>query len=268
MFRWRKATAVAILGIVMNISAAADPLVDAMVDEFFTELSKRYSFNRLRAPDVDDYIGHAFYVERSDVNCASDLVPFARAGKAIQVTKVVDFRDIKDLPKPAPTTSWTGIQLSTLITQGVEARITAKLPDRKADVQAAARSFRASNAQILVATRTVPLANYRIAAAQRLQELRINRASDIEVGAAGVVVPVSELLVQKFEFDLDLLKARNLSISAKFLELFGVKVAGEQSQALKSGYIQATNSVLAFKPISLLFENQGCPNQDLTIRSR
>lgn len=242
------------------LPAKADPLVDAMVDEFFTELSKRYAYNRLRAPDVDEFIGHAFYVERSDVKCASELAPLARTGAAIQVTKLADLRASKGLPKPKPIASWTGVRLSSLITQGVEAKVTAKLPDRAAEVRAAASALRASNAQILVASRSVPSANYRAAAAQALKELGITRLSEIEVGASGVVVPVAELLVQKFEFDSELLTARNMSISAKFLELFGLRVAGEKSKSLKAGYEQATNSVLAFKPISLLFSSSDCAN--------
>jgi hypothetical protein len=231
-----------------------------MVDEFFAELSKRYAFNRLRAPDVDDFIGHAFYVEKSDVKCASDLAPLARSGAAIQVTKVADFRDAKNLPRPVAIQNWTGVRLSSLITQGVEARIAAKLPDKAAEVRAAANALRASNAQILVASRSVPSANYRLAAIKSLRNLGVKKLSDIEVGASGVVVPVGELLVQKFEFDSELLAARNLSIGAQFLELFGVRIAGAESKGLKSGYEQATNSVLAFKPITLLFDSAGCSN--------
>ncbi len=240
--------------------AKADPLVDAMVDEFFTELSKRYAYNRLRAPDVDDFIGHAFYVEISDVKCAAELAPLARAGTAIQVTKVADLRSFNGLPKPNPIKSWTGVRLSSLITKGVEAKISAKLPDKAAEVRAAASALRASNAQILVASRSVPSANYRNAAARILNDLGVNSVNDIEVGAAGVVVPVAELLVQKFEFDSELLAARNMSIGAKFLEVFGLRVAGEQSENLKFGYDQATNSVLAFKPISILFQSADCAN--------
>lgn len=260
MLNWWKLTTIFLLSGGLGGMVRADPLVDAMVDEFFSELSKRYAYNRLRAPDVDDYIGHAFYVEKSDLKCPSELVPMARSGTPIQATKLADFRNSKGLPKPVPTTSWTGIRLSTLISQGAEARISAKLPDRSAEVRAAAASFRASNAQILVAIRSVPSADYRIAAIKRLRALEIKKPADIEFGASGVVVPVAELLVQKFEFDSERLKARNLSVSARFLELFGIKVAGEQSQMLKSGYQQATNSVLAFKPISLLFETQSCPS--------
>lgn len=238
----------------------ADPLVDAVVDEFFTELSKRYAYVRLRAPEVDDYIGHAFYVVQSDVKCASDFAALARSGVGIQVTKAADLRETKGLPKPETIKSWTGVRLSSLITEGVEARLSAKLPDKAAEVRAAASALRASNAQILVASRSVPSIKYRQAAERNLRELGVAKVSDIEAGASGVVVPVGELIVQKFEFDSELLAARNLSLSAKFLELFGLSVAGAQSKGLKSGYIQATNSVLAFKPITLLFEQAGCGN--------
>ena len=243
-----------ILCLATATSLNANPIVDTMVDEFFSELSQRQGYNRLRAPEVDDYIGHAFYVERSDVKCSAELAPLSRNGKAIQVTKLIDFRDFKGLPKPAPIREWTSVRLSSLITQGVEARISAKLPDKAAEVKAAASALRASNAQILFASRTVPAANYRLAALKGLEENRITKLSEIDAGATGVLVPVAELLVQKFEFDSELLTARNLSFGAQFLELFGLRVAGGQSKGLKAGYQQATNSVLAFKPIALMFD--------------
>lgn len=255
---WRHA---GILGLACTVClpVCADELVNAMVDEFFAELARRYRFNLLRTPSVDDHIGHAYFVEEVDVKCPKELLPLALAGTRIQATKAVDFRRA-DLPRPNPTNNWTSVTISSLIGQGAEARLSAKLPDRAADIGAATKSFRASNAQILVAIRTVPAADYRMAAAKRLKELNISKASEIEPGASGIVVPVAELLVQKFEFSAEMLNARNMSLSAKFLELFKLKVAGEQSQARRWKYDQATNSVLAFKPITLLFDRSVCPS--------
>lgn len=194
--------------------AQANPLVDAMVDEFFSELSQRQGFNRLRAPDVDNFIGHAFNDEKSDVKCFSELVPFAHSGHPIQVTKLIYLREPKGLPKLTPIRNWTAIQLSSLITQSVEARISTKLPDKAAEVQAAASTLRDSNAQILFASPTDTAANYLLAAIMGLNDSAITNATEIDSGASGVLVPVAELLVQKFESDSELLTARNLMISA------------------------------------------------------
>ena len=249
-----KAALAALLLCALTNPAQSNELIDTFAEEFLLQLSKNQGFNRIRAPGVGEYIGSAFYVEKADIKCSSELVPKARNGEALDTTLAINFKDTPNLPQPAPIRNWRSIRISSLITKGIEAEMSAKHPDKAAEIRAAASYFRKTNAQILFATRSVPAWEYRVAAKEKLSKSGIEKASDIEDSASGVVIPVSELLVQKFEFDSELARSTDLTLAAKFLSIFGGKVAGAESKNIQYGFTIPTNSVLAFKPISILFE--------------
>lgn len=233
-------------------------VVDPLIDAFFGELAKRQGYNRVYLPDANTArIGAIYYVENSDVACADALSRMAKDGVPVRIFLFDDFTDEKR-PQPLPIKDWTSIKISKFLGANVEADLGAKLPKLKAELSAAAAAIRSTNAQVLFATREAPALAYRRLAESRLKENGVERASDVVSNASGLVVPFSQLVVQKFEFDETIIKQAQGSFSAKFLKLFGARLAGEYSKSLISGTQLPTNAVLAFKAAALRFETVGC----------
>lgn len=233
-------------------------VVDPLIDAFLGELAKRQGYNRVYLPNANTArIGAIYYVENSDVACENALPKMAKDGVPVRIFLFDDFSDEKR-PLPLPIKDWTSIKISKFLGANVEAELGAKLPKLKAELSAAAAAMRSTNAQVLFATREVSVLEYKRLAESRLKVREVERVTDVVSNASGLVVPFSQMVVQKFEFDETMIKQAQGSFSAKFLKLFGARLAGEYSKHLISGTQLPTNAVLAFKAAALRFEAVGC----------
>jgi hypothetical protein len=233
--------------------------VEPFVEAVLTQLARRQGFNRLMLPDADAAVfGTAYYVDEDDVPCFSVLREMAQRGDPLPLNSLVQFATT-DLPQPRVISEWTTIRISSLMGAAALAQVSAKVQDQQVSVGAMASAFKQTNAQILFASRDVPLLNYQRAARKQLQRDGVVNLHDVSPQASGVITPVSQLIVQKFEFDRQLVKKSEVNLIARFLELFGARIAGERSTNLLEGYQLPTNAVLAIKPGFVRFNHEVCP---------
>ena len=236
----------------------ADGLVDPFVEVALRQLARNQGFARLMLPDAEAAVfGTAYYVEEPDVPCFAAFRDIARRGERVPLNSLVQF-STEGLPQPRVVSDWTSIRLSTLIGNDAVAQLTAQLPGKEATIGIMAAAFKKTNAQILFAAREVPVRGYQQAARTQLRREGITSLSDVSPQASGVITPFAQLLVQKFEFDKQVAVKQEAGLVARFLELFGVRIAGDRSENLLSGFSLPTNAVLAIKPGFVQFNSRTC----------
>ncbi|MCR5867728.1 hypothetical protein [Aquincola sp. J276] len=255
----RRASLLLVASLVCSAAPAAESpeqIVDPVIDAVLASLAIRWGYNLLSAPDEGAAsIGKVYYV--TTPACAGDLVRMAEEGVPVRVFQALTLS--QPLPSPPVRKEWVSVRIDSVILKGARATLYAKLPSKTAELDAAFEALRRTNAQVLVGSRSIGAFDVKRAVASEFQAQGIRQVVDLGGnGATGALAPHAELILQKFEFDQELAKAAQVGFWVRFLELFGVRLAGEQSSRVVQGFKLPTFSTMAFKPVASLFSDHGC----------
>jgi hypothetical protein len=242
-----------------------DQLVDPMIDAIFKSLAQRYRYNLLSMPDDSNArIGKVYYV--TEPACASALTKMAETGASMQVFEALSLPDAT-VADSAARTQWTSIRLASALSKGAKGELFARLPDRKAELNLALDALQRTNAQMFFGVRQVGSLRIKQAMDLELRQKRVRSAADLGNDARGAIAPHAELVLQKFEFDRSGARGRKGDVVLGFMELFGARLSAAQNVQNAYSYQLPTYSILAFKPVTSLFERSACERQDATARA-
>lgn len=233
-------------------SAAQDAAVDAVVDHFLGQLASRQGFTRLTSVSSEAAkVGSLYGVVSSEVSCVSDLRKQTKAGIPISVQYLDDIPGSNDAPKSIK--DWTTINIHSVMGAGAEASIAAKLPGKTAEVRAALDFLKSTQAQIIFGTLEYPSIPLTRHGRKYLKEQEIQSVSDAGSEVTGLIIPHAQLLLQKFEFNLENKKSADAGIAASFSKIFGFGLNGQAHQLTTGSLRLPTNGVFAFRAEPLLF---------------
>lgn len=235
---------------------AADDLIDAIVDQFVTELARKQGYLRLAAPSGDGAkIGSLYWVKGDSVRCADNLHTLQTQGQPLSVEYLAD---LKNPPAQVKVENWTTVRLDNFLGAGAQAALTAKLRGRKGEISAAVGYLKKVNAQVSFAVVEKPSFALRKGAKDFLQEEKITDAGDLGAGATGLLIPYGQLVFQAFQVDKEIAKRGELGVGAQLLDMIGLKLGGSMEAAHKYGFQMPTQAVYAFKADNLLIPVK-CP---------
>lgn len=233
-----------------------DELVDSIIETMFSSIAKRWGYNLLAAPeDGAAQIGKVYYI--TEPSCSRQLNELATKGEGVRVFEALSLPE-DSIPPPPVRGQWTSIRIASVIGSAARLNLRAALPDKQVELDLALEALDKTNAQVLVGSRSVSSVLVRRALERSLTDEGVTRLEDLGNGATGALAPHAELLVQKFEFDMDLVKVKKAGFWASFLDLFGVRLSADAKSRTVSGFVLPTNSILAFKSVTYLFDDKKC----------
>jgi len=232
-------------------SAAQDAAVDAVVDHFLGQLASRQGFTRLTSVSSEGAkVGSLYGIVSPEVSCVSDLRKQTKAGIPINVQYLDDIPGSNEAQKSIK--DWTTINIHSVMGAGAETSIAAKLPGKKAEVRAALEFLKSTQAQIIFGTLEYPSIPLTRHGRKYLKEQEIQSVSDAGSEVTGVIIPHAQLLLQKFEFNLENKKSVDAGIGASFSKIFSFGLNGQAHQMTTGSLRLPTNGVFAFRAEPIL----------------
>ncbi|MEH6418415.1 hypothetical protein [Pseudomonas sp. CGJS7] len=242
-----------------SAAEAMQPVVDPVIDAVFKSLAQRYRYNLVSMPDDSNaQIGKVYYV--TEPACASALTRMAETGAAMQVFEALSLRE-DEVPASAARTQWTSIRFASVLSKGATGELFARLPERKGEIKLALEALQRTNAQVQFGIRQVGSVSIKRAMDKELRRQQVVGPADLGNDARGAIAPHAELVLQKFEYDKQGASGRKGSVLLGFMELFGARLDASKNVQHAYGYQLPTYSILAFKPVTALFEPGACQRQ-------